>query len=96
MTYHSYVELTQTMTSAHDILYPSKDRTIALVRVGEYYKYVYWALGRRCRSHIIISCHPDILMHLHGVSQFNIFILHTDSPPCIFRYRECEFDLGTR
>ncbi len=36
----SYVDLTQTMTNAHDILYPSKDRTIALVRVGEYYKYL--------------------------------------------------------
>ncbi len=37
---NSYVDLTQTMTNAHDILYPSKDRTIALVRVGEYYKYL--------------------------------------------------------
>ncbi|KAF8896935.1 hypothetical protein CPB85DRAFT_1328559 [Mucidula mucida] len=36
----AYVDLTQTMTNAHDILYPSKDRTIALVRVGEYYKYL--------------------------------------------------------
>ncbi|KDQ49197.1 hypothetical protein JAAARDRAFT_43035 [Jaapia argillacea MUCL 33604] len=36
----AYVELTQTMTSAHDILYPSKDRTITLVRVGEYHKYL--------------------------------------------------------
>ncbi len=26
----SYTELTQTMASAHDVLYPSKDRTIAL------------------------------------------------------------------
>ncbi|KAH8830085.1 hypothetical protein DL96DRAFT_915862 [Flagelloscypha sp. PMI_526] len=36
----AYVELTQTMTAAHDILYPSKDRTSTLVRVGEYYKYL--------------------------------------------------------
>ncbi len=34
----SYTELTQTMASAHDVLYPSKDRTIALVRVGDYHK----------------------------------------------------------
>ena len=33
-----YTELTQTMASAHDVLYPSKDRTIALVRVGDYHK----------------------------------------------------------
>lgn len=28
------------LTSAHDVLYPSEDRTIALVRVGSYYKYL--------------------------------------------------------
>jgi hypothetical protein len=28
------------MTTAHDVLYPSKDRTIALVRKGDYYKYL--------------------------------------------------------
>ncbi|KAG8923873.1 hypothetical protein FRC02_010838 [Tulasnella sp. 418] len=36
----AYVELTQAIGNAHDILYPSKDRTIALVRVGEYQKYL--------------------------------------------------------
>ncbi|KAL5480780.1 hypothetical protein ACEPAI_9720 [Sanghuangporus weigelae] len=36
----AYTELTQTMASAHDVLYPSKDRTIALVRVGDYHKYL--------------------------------------------------------
>ncbi|PAV15145.1 specific RNA polymerase II transcription factor [Pyrrhoderma noxium] len=36
----AYTELTQTMASAHDILYPSKDRTIALARVGDYHKYL--------------------------------------------------------
>ncbi|CED83259.1 Zn(2)-C6 fungal-type DNA-binding domain [Phaffia rhodozyma] len=34
------VELTQTMTAAHDVLYPSHDRTMSLVRAGEYYKYL--------------------------------------------------------
>jgi len=32
------VELTQIMTNAHDILYPSKSRTDILVRQGEYFK----------------------------------------------------------
>lgn len=34
----SLVELTQIMTNAHDILYPSKTRTDILVRQGEYFK----------------------------------------------------------
>lgn len=34
----AYTELTQITASAHDVLYPSKDRTIALVRVGDYHK----------------------------------------------------------
>lgn len=32
------VELTQIMTNAHDLLYPSKMRTDILVRQGEYFK----------------------------------------------------------
>ncbi|KAM0754657.1 hypothetical protein T439DRAFT_118591 [Meredithblackwellia eburnea MCA 4105] len=36
----AYVELTQIMTSSHDILYPTKERTINLIRLGEYYKYI--------------------------------------------------------
>lgn len=28
------------MTNSHDVLYPSKDRTISLVRAGEYYRYL--------------------------------------------------------
>ncbi|KAK4687831.1 hypothetical protein P7C73_g2287, partial [Tremellales sp. Uapishka_1] len=36
----SLMELTQIMTNAHDILYPSKLRTSALVRGGEYYKFL--------------------------------------------------------
>lgn len=36
----SYVELTQLMTSVHDILYPSRERTIALAKMGEYHKYL--------------------------------------------------------
>ncbi|KIY72965.1 hypothetical protein CYLTODRAFT_417473 [Cylindrobasidium torrendii FP15055 ss-10] len=36
----AYTDLTQILTNAHDILYPSKDRTITLVKVGEYYKYL--------------------------------------------------------
>jgi hypothetical protein len=34
----AHIELTQILTNIHDSLYPSRDRTIALVRVGEYYK----------------------------------------------------------
>ncbi|KAN0104165.1 hypothetical protein V8E51_009910 [Hyaloscypha variabilis] len=34
----AYVELTQILTNIHDTLYPSRDRTIALVHVGEYYR----------------------------------------------------------
>ncbi|KAI1625173.1 hypothetical protein EDD37DRAFT_629018 [Exophiala viscosa] len=34
----TYVELTQILTNIHDVLYPSRDRTIALVNVGEYYR----------------------------------------------------------
>ncbi|KAI5481636.1 hypothetical protein MNV49_002862 [Pseudohyphozyma bogoriensis] len=36
----AYVELSQIMTSTNDILYPSKDRTLSLVRLGEYYKFL--------------------------------------------------------
>ncbi|KAK9472025.1 uncharacterized protein V1510DRAFT_435862 [Dipodascopsis tothii] len=32
------IELTQMLTNIHDTLYPSRDRTIALVPVGEYYR----------------------------------------------------------
>jgi hypothetical protein len=34
---HAYVELTRILTNTHDTLYLSRDRTIALVRMGEYY-----------------------------------------------------------
>nr|XP_019044036.1 specific RNA polymerase II transcription factor [Kwoniella bestiolae CBS 10118]OCF22966.1 specific RNA polymerase II transcription factor [Kwoniella bestiolae CBS 10118] len=34
------VELTQIMTNAHDILYPSKSRTAVLVRQGEYFLFL--------------------------------------------------------
>jgi hypothetical protein len=34
----AYFELTQILTNVHDTLYPSRDQTIALVRVGEYYR----------------------------------------------------------
>ncbi|RFU27556.1 hypothetical protein B7463_g8774, partial [Scytalidium lignicola] len=34
----AYVELTQILTNVHDTLYPSRDQTIALVHVGEYYR----------------------------------------------------------
>jgi hypothetical protein len=34
------VELTQQMTTAHDVLYPSNDRTISLVRGGVYYRHL--------------------------------------------------------
>lgn len=34
----AYVELTQILTNIHDTLYPSRDQTIALVHVGEYYR----------------------------------------------------------
>jgi hypothetical protein len=34
----AYVELTQILTNIHDTLYPSRDRTIALVHVREYYR----------------------------------------------------------
>ncbi|KAK9234579.1 hypothetical protein V1525DRAFT_412614 [Lipomyces kononenkoae] len=34
----AHVELTQILTNIHDALYPSRDRTIALVFVGEYYR----------------------------------------------------------
>ncbi|KAK9321836.1 hypothetical protein V1517DRAFT_325276 [Lipomyces orientalis] len=34
----AHVELTQILTNIHDTLYPSRDRTIALVLVGEYYR----------------------------------------------------------
>ncbi|KAK9234098.1 hypothetical protein V1525DRAFT_435945 [Lipomyces kononenkoae] len=34
----AHVELTQILTNIHDSLYPSRDRTIALVFVGEYYR----------------------------------------------------------
>ncbi|WRT70131.1 uncharacterized protein IL334_007125 [Kwoniella shivajii] len=36
----SLVELTQIMTNAHDILYPSKSRTAVLVRQGEYFLFL--------------------------------------------------------
>ncbi|KAL8286374.1 hypothetical protein RQP46_004391 [Phenoliferia psychrophenolica] len=36
----AYVELTQIMTSSHDILYPSRERTVSLIKTGEYYKYI--------------------------------------------------------
>jgi hypothetical protein len=42
------VELTQIMTNAHDILYPSKSRTDILVRQGEYFK-----VGLRTVSRIL-------------------------------------------
>lgn len=32
------VELTQILTNIHDTLYPSRDRTIALVKIGDYYR----------------------------------------------------------
>ncbi|KAK9454595.1 hypothetical protein V1511DRAFT_460788 [Dipodascopsis uninucleata] len=32
------IELTQILTNIHDTLYPSRDRTITLVNVGEYYR----------------------------------------------------------
>lgn len=55
--YKSYVELTQTMTSAHDVLYPSKDRTIALVKVGEYYKYASSQMNVHARAeNLILPC----------------------------------------
>ena len=41
------------MASAHDVLYPSKDRTIALVRVGDYHKYV---------EHSISYCDPNQML----------------------------------
>jgi len=28
------------MTNSHDVLYPSKDRTISLVTAGAYYRYL--------------------------------------------------------
>lgn len=34
----AHVELTQILTNIHDSLYPSKDRTIILVRKGQYYR----------------------------------------------------------
>ncbi|KAK9327652.1 hypothetical protein V1520DRAFT_374045 [Lipomyces starkeyi] len=34
----AHVELTQILTNIHDTLYPSRDRTVALVLVGEYYR----------------------------------------------------------
>ncbi|KAK9249648.1 hypothetical protein V1507DRAFT_470026 [Lipomyces tetrasporus] len=34
----AHIELTQILTNIHDTLYPSRDRTIALVLVGEYYR----------------------------------------------------------
>lgn len=36
----AYVELTQIMTSCHDILYPSKERTLSMITTGEYYKHL--------------------------------------------------------
>lgn len=36
----SLVELTQVMTNAHDILYPSKLRTEVLVKQGEYFLFL--------------------------------------------------------
>ncbi|ORX40516.1 hypothetical protein BD324DRAFT_574415 [Kockovaella imperatae] len=36
----AYVELTQMMSSAHDILYPNAARTKSLVVYGEYFKYI--------------------------------------------------------
>lgn len=35
---HSLAEVTVCMTAAHDILYPSEDRTITLSKSGQYYK----------------------------------------------------------
>jgi hypothetical protein len=34
----AYAELTQILTNIHDTLYPNRDRTIALVQVGGYYR----------------------------------------------------------
>ncbi|KAK9317220.1 hypothetical protein V1524DRAFT_423613 [Lipomyces starkeyi] len=34
----AHIELTQILTNIHDTLYPSRDRTIALALVGEYYR----------------------------------------------------------
>jgi hypothetical protein len=56
------VELTQIMTNAHDILYPSKSRTDILVRQGEYFKVSHshiWARSRLTTSsstHFIGLC----------------------------------------
>ncbi|KAK4702747.1 hypothetical protein P7C70_g3474, partial [Phenoliferia sp. Uapishka_3] len=36
----AYVELTQMMTASSDILFPSRERTASLIRLGEYYKYI--------------------------------------------------------
>lgn len=36
----TYLELTQMMSNAHDVLYPNTNRTRALVVYGEYFKYI--------------------------------------------------------
>lgn len=73
--YSRYVELTQIMTSCHDILYPSRERTQEMVRRGEYYKVnrQNWLLFSSFAS---LAFATVVSRRIHPVSRFV-------RPPCL-------------
>jgi hypothetical protein len=50
---HCLMHLTQMLTNAHDLLYPSKSRSIALAKAEHYYKHIDDFTESQCKTYCV-------------------------------------------